>query len=331
MSKKFEIIEIKDSKLWDDFIENSRQRTIFCTSLFSEILRKTTGRGYKIYGVLKNGNLVAGCPVYEKIKYGFKMAILPPLVPHLGIVLKDDKSLYLSKREYLTLKVEELLSERFSREYSYINLTNHPNLQDIRGFDWAGWKINARYTYIVNFKEKPKISPSAKRQINKALKAGIKVKESSNIEEFANIVYKSYLRHGNPPPYSEEYLINIANYLFSKKIGILLVAKDSEKRILSGMIMIKDKKTLYEWVVAGDPEFHETGANSLLLSYIFSNFSSQFDKFDFMGANTQTIAKFKTNFGGQLVPYYTCEKYTPLFSVMLRGYRFIKRRGITSR
>ena len=324
MSQDIEIRELNKNeyKVWDTIVDNSPQGTIFSKTIFSEALNQVTGKGYTIYGIFKNTNLIGGCPVYSKKRFGFKMAILPSLVPYSGIVLKTPSSKYSSQNESLRLKIENLICQKLSTEYDYVYLAHHPTLQDIRGFVWNGWRIHIRYTHVIDLKDYSleKIDPFTRRRIKKATEYGVKISESNDIERVVNLVEKSYLRHSATPPFPKHYLVG----LFERGIYHLFIAQNPNGDILSGMIVVKDPPVAYGGILGSEPEALKTGVNSLLLWSVLSSLTTEFEQFDFMGANVQSIAKFKSNFGGNLIPYYVCEKYKLHFITLLRGYRFIK-------
>ena len=324
MSQDIEIRELNDNehKAWDKIVDNSPQGTIFSKTIFSEALNQVTGKGYTIYGIFKNTNLIGGCPIWAKKKFGFNMAVLPPLIPYSGIILKSQGSKYSSQNESLQLKIENLVCQKLSTVYDYVYLAHHPTLQDIRGFVWNGWRIHVRYTYVIDLKDYSleKIDPFTRRRIKKATEYGVKISESNDIGRVADLVEKSYRRHSVTPPFPKHYLIG----LFDRGMYQLFIAQNPNGDILSGMIVVKDPPVAYGGILGSEPEALKTGVNSLLLWSVLSNLTTEFEQFDFMGANVQSIAKFKSNFGGNLIPYYVCEKYKLHFITLLRGYRFIK-------
>lgn len=324
MSQDIEIRELNENEYqtWDKIVDNSPQGTVFSKTIFSEALNQVLGKCHTIYGIFKNTNLIGGCPVYSRKRFGFKMTILPSLIPYSGIILKPPSSKYSSQNESLRLKIENLLCQKLSNEYDYVYLANHPSLQDIRGFVWNGWQIHIRYTHVIDLKDYSldKIDPFTRRRIKKATEHGVKISESNDIERVVDLVAKSYLRHSAMPPFPKHYLTG----LFERGIYNLFIAQNPKGEILSGMIVIKDPPIAYGGILGSEPEALKTGVNSLLLWSVLSSLAGEFEQFDFMGANVQSIAKFKSNFGGNLIPYYVCEKYKLHFITLFRVYRFFK-------
>ena len=80
-----------------------------------------------------------------------------------------------------------------------------------------------------------------------------------------------------------------------------------EGEIASIVIFVEGFDTLYAWVAGADPTFNPSGATSLLYWRVFEQ--TDFEKFDFVGANIPAIAKFKRGFGGDLVSYFAVEGF----------------------
>ena len=58
------------------------------------------------------------------------------------------------------------------------------------------------------------------------------------------------------------------------------------------------------WLLGTDPAYLSTGVTSLLNGHCFQDLKGEFDTFDMVGANLESIAHFKSAFGGELTPYY---------------------------
>lgn len=98
---KLEIREIRESEFpaWDKFVEESKQGTLFSTSLWREALNKYPDGKSRIMGIFSSKDLVSGILIYERKKAFLKIMAYPPLTPFTTILFKESSTSRFSKRE----------------------------------------------------------------------------------------------------------------------------------------------------------------------------------------------------------------------------------------
>jgi len=169
-----EIREIKESEFatWDKFVENSKQGTLFSTSLWLEILNKYPDVNAKLLGIFRSNELLSGILLYERKKTFLNIMVYPPLTPFTSIIFRESKTSKFSKIESSQKKIISLVSDYLIKNYNYVALQLEPSIKDVRSFLWLGWKSSISYTYeidIRNIKDLwAKIDKDAKYEIEKA-------------------------------------------------------------------------------------------------------------------------------------------------------------------
>jgi len=313
MAAQFEVVELSTHRIevWDRLLSGSAQATIFCSPEFSNALAEATGQPYTLLACFRGDRLVAGVPLFESRRAGIAMVRQPLLVPHLGLILSGDvEADHPRKREFNVLEACKALSEWLTKRYDLVSLSHHPSLTDVRPLLWQGFKEKACYTYRITLSElnEGMLHSSVRKQIAKARRENVQIVESDNLVDLLRMLEMSYGRRGRKVPFGQSYLETIFKRLAREGLARLFYAKNDEGEILSGRIVLESFNVVYDWVAGADPAYYESGATSFLLYTLIEESRKDHDVFDLMGANTPSVAVFKSNFGGQITPYYLTSK-----------------------
>ena len=85
----------------------------------------------------------------------------------------------------------------------------------------------------------------------------------------------------------------------------------------------KTKGIAYYWQAGASKEYLPTGLNQLLVQRVIEHYTSEgYKKFDFVGADTDTIARYKSTFNFPLVPMYSVSKSRGMtkFGLMIKKF-----------
>ena len=313
---ELEIREIEGNELskWDKFVEESKQGTVFSTTLWMEVLNRYPDGKSKILGIFRENEIISGILLYERKKAFLNIMAYPPLTPFTSILFNESKTSKFSNIESSQKKMINLINDYLSKNYNFIALQLDPSIKDIRHFLWRGWKSYASYTYeinLVNIKDLwERMDKDAKYEINKAKKNNVEISESKDIDKFLILYEKTFLKQNSKIPLNKDFIREMFKILISRGKCKLYFANTKEKETISGALTIWDNKKAYYLLAASDPTM-KLGANYLLLWHIIENMSRKFTTIDLVGANIPNIVKFKREFATKLVPYYVVEKYKP--------------------
>lgn len=313
MAAQFQARELAGGELeiWDRLVADSPQATIFCSSQFSSAIAEATGRPYRFVVIFRGDRFIAGLPVFATKKAGMRIAQPPPLVPHLGLVVSEGvEAEHPRKREFNISQACKVLSDWLSRRYDYVYVSHHPGLTDVRPFTWQGWKEKVCYTYRIHLDSfsMDTLHSSIRKQVAKAEREDVQAEESEDLTPLSTMVAMSYGRRGRDVPFSKEYLGTLFRKLCGHGLAHLYYARNREGQIVSGRIALESHNVVYDWVAGADPAHYGSGATSYLLYSLIEHSRKDHEVFDLMGANTPTIAVFKSNFGGKITPYYVTSK-----------------------
>jgi|GEM_PF-1905809 len=309
MAANFEVVELPENQLdvWDRLHSTSEQATLFSSSEFSRALGLATGKGYRFLVCLKGETPVAGLPVHAACRVGVRTVQQPPLVPHLGLTLSSSlQQEHPRSSESVIMRAVQIMSEWLARRFDYVSLSHHPSLLDVRPLMWQGYRDRTCYTYRIDLSRfsMDRLHSSVRKQVAKGGRAGLKIEESKNTRKLIELVGMSYRKHGRKIPFSERYLEVLFRELSNSGKAALWYVSDREGRVISGRMLVKSGDVVYDWVAGADPALYESGSTSFLLYHLIEGSREGHRTFDLMGANTPSIAIFKSNFGGVITPYH---------------------------
>lgn len=326
MLSKYNIRYLNQSEYlnWDAFVDECDDGTIFNKSFWIENLFKSQSNiTFKIVGCFdKDSKLIGGFAFGYIKKFSlFKIIVPPSLTPYSGILIKDRPSKYVSKAENYKLSISEEIINFLNKNFSQVTIILSPEYRDIRGFIWNKFSEKVKYTYSSTLEDTnylfESFDPDVKRQIKKLESSNYTINKSDSIETFFNLQEKSFLRQQYSFKLSKKQFFEFLKELDSEKCYKVYTIYQDEIPTYSTVIIFH-KQSAYYWLAGGDPEFFAKGHNKVLLWEIILDLNKEGIKyFDFVGANTPSVSKYKSNFGFGLVPYYYLEKTNNQFLKLL--------------
>jgi lipid II:glycine glycyltransferase (peptidoglycan interpeptide bridge formation enzyme) len=228
--------------------------------------------------------------------------------------LKERNTTNNKKAENQRFKVAHKIVQFLCDTYSFVPSAFNPGYIDIRPFTWDGFSANVLYTYSGSISNSKKVidnfDTDIKRRIKKAKAKEYQIKTGlaeDQIIDFYRLQEITYKRQNHVFYLSQDKFTRFLKNLGGEIFDIYSLYSDS-KPVFS-QIIVKDGNTAYYWLAAGNPEYYNTGFNQLLFEYMIDDLSKNgFIKFDFLGANTGTISKYKSTYNFSLVPYYSVNK-----------------------
>lgn len=317
MSNKYNIryLDRTEFNNWDSFVDDCVDGTIFNKSFWLDNLYNSNKNiTFKILGCFDNDSKLLGGFAFGYIKKFslFSIISLPSLTPYSGIIIKERPSKYASKAESYKLNVSNEIIHFLNKSYSQVTLIMSPSYKDIRGYIWDNFSEKVKYTYYSKIDNPSNLfesfDPDVKRQIKKLENTDFSINKDDSIKTFFDLQEKSFLRQQYSFKLSKTQFFEFLKGFDSEKCVKVYTIYEADIPTYSTIILLY-KQTAYYWLAGGDPDFFSKGHNKILLWEIILDLNKEGIKyFDFVGANTPSISKYKSNFGLNLVPYYYLEK-----------------------
>jgi lipid II:glycine glycyltransferase (peptidoglycan interpeptide bridge formation enzyme) len=240
---------------------------------------------------------------------------MPPLSQKLGILFAPHHgrkySEQLSHEHEIADELIAQLPDRISFAHRF-----HENFTNWLPFHWAGFQQTTRYTYLLRdlqpasriWKE---MRGLCRRNIRKAVKQGLKVRDDLPIERFAALHDQVFMRQSLEPPYSNDLILRLDEVCARQSCRKILGAVDSAGRVHAAAYLVWDNQTAYYLMGGSDPELRESGGLRLAQWEAIQFSASIAQQFDFEGSMIRTVETACRSFGARQVPYFLITKRNP--------------------
>ena len=313
----------KDTKDWDDFVNQSNNGTIFHTRKFLSYHPKNRFSDYSLI-FQKKEKIIGVLPAAIIVKYGKNILVSHPGASLGSCVVPEDLSFSDA------LEIVEILS-RCCLEYFFdkIIITQPPLIYSRRisqymdfSFRKAGYHYLRREVSSILFLENSvkenlvKFKSTHRTAVRKAEKSGVIIKQTDEYENFYKILEKNLsIRHNVSPTHSLLELLYLKE-LFPDRI-ILFGAYLKNEMIAGGINFVVNGRIVLAFYVSHKKQYQELRPINLLFYKIFEwAIQQQFKAFDFGIFTVNEIpnmglARFKDNFGSRGVFRDTIELNIP--------------------
>ncbi|MEA1896867.1 MAG: GNAT family N-acetyltransferase [Bacteroidota bacterium] len=304
---------------WNCFVDESEYGTIFHKTFWNKALfMLDPAIKLSVIGCYKQDILVAGAIFGWKKKFQSIRIVVPPYAScFYGIIIKERDSSYILKSERYRYTILNELLDFVEKEFQLISAALPPEFKDIRIFNWRKYTTRILYTYQGNISNPEKIidnfQSDVRRQINKGKKYNYELKETLDDKHLGSIfslLEKSYHKQKHKLQFNKKQFTNLLrNPDLTANVRAYSIWLDNKP--VAALVIIVDGFTAYYWLAGSDQNYFNTGLNQLLLWLVINALSKEgITLFDFVGANTLTIANYKASFNFELIPYYHISKVT---------------------
>ncbi len=178
---------------------------------------------------------------------------------------------------------------------------------DARGLMWHGWNVRPHYNYLTAWETpgawESDFGSSVKRQARKARKEGLKCHTLSASETGAIArLWKTNAKRQGLDATLAASIESLGPWLKSEDAGFIVEVRNGDGDVHAAGLFGHDAHRVYYLAGASDPEQLGSGAPTLLHYGALEETDRQGlpQLYDWVGANTPSIARFKRHFGPQL-------------------------------
>lgn len=330
-----ETISLSD---WDHFLPESIENPFHQSGSLRAIDQNTDGE-MRLYAGMKGEEPAALFPVFVNSFAGMgRFFSSPPPgmnIPYLGPVL-DPKSPKPRKREQLNRRFTEGLLDELEPDqpFDLVRFVCTPEFDDPRPFRWSGLDPEAYFTYRVDLDSEStsaiqdRFSSSLRRELRKAEDLDVDV-EDEGVEGAKQIhrdLTRRYREQDIELAVSEDFVTDLVEELGDRARAYVL---RENGEYVSGIVAIYSADSVFFWLGGTRASVGNISANTLLHGHIITE-AVEADGdgpswYDLIGAQSPRLAKYKSKFGGDLVPYYAIESEGPLMTLAKKAYWTFKR------
>lgn len=291
---------------WNELLLSSSFSTPFQTIEFYDFINSIPGYTAIALAIEDSGKLCSLVVATIQKEKGIKGYFSRRAIIYGGPVIHKD--------ECTTLHVLlNVLNRRLQGQVIYMETRNFHDYNNYKNtFVEHGW----HYTPYLNFRLNctshemawNQLNTNRKRQINKALKNGVSIKEAASladVKKFYDILKNLYdTRIKKPLP-----AIAFFEAFYKADVGKYLLVHFNDRIVGGIMCPMLNGKAVYEFYIGGlDQEYKEVSPSVMATwAAIDYGYKNGFQYFDFMGAGkpdeSYGVREFKEKFGGELVEY----------------------------
>ena len=189
-----------------------------------------------------------------------------------------------------------------------IEMIAAPGHGDLRGLTWNGWDGRVHYNYVSRWVEeggwRERLDSATRRQARKAEDSGIEIRFVSPKE--TGLLQKLWLLNAEKQSLDgnlAEGLARLGHWIAESDRGFIAAAVERDTNEWQSAALIgHDAHRVYYLVGASDPARLGTGAPTLLHREVLAEIDRRAlpKCYDWVGANTPNIVRFKQGFGPEL-------------------------------
>lgn len=263
-----------------------------------------------------NNEVIASLTYYKAKSYFFNVIKPPFLTERSGLHIIKDKGI-LSENKILDRVLDQLPKVAYTEfSFSY-GFTNWLPLY------WRGYLQTTKYSYVLNDLTDieaivSKFSRAKKKNIRRA-ETILNVKYDLSAFDFYENHKMSLRKQGQTITYDFLQFDRIYKEVYKRNQGRVIYAIDSEGNIHAGLFVVWDVNSAYNLISTIDPEYRNSGANSLLIKEIIKYVSDKTNSFDFSGSMIKGVENSIKQFGGERKSYMVISKYNSLVYCLMKN------------
>lgn len=297
------ILGTEDHSEWNRFVDESPQGDVFSYSWWLEAVTKGD---FKILVAREQDRIVAGIalPFHATGRVNE-----PYLTRTLGVLYGDNSRLSRQRRLSKERVCLHALLDRVPLDRFVQTCMSH-NFTDWLPFRWRGYRQTTRYTYLIDYAGATEnslwraIDKPCRETIKRALRNGISVEESDDIELVHRFSCLSFQRQGLTFPFPLHDLARLDDAIQQHGHRQIFRAIDLQGRIHAVYYVAYRPQSAYGLLSGGDPALRNQGGHTLIVWHVIQYFRERVSLYNFGGSDIEGIESHLKHFGGTLTPYF---------------------------
>ncbi len=305
---KIEYVLPDNYALWDEFLHQSVNGTVFQSSAYLKAVESAFQRQVQILSVVQHQEIVGGCVLFPKRRWSFSYAPTPFFIPYNSFILSSFSQTSQERRRInYQAEVLDLLRLELERQYGFIRLDLTPEVIDFRCLLNGKWKFFPHFNIVIDLQRKENLFDHIRRNQQRGIKTfeklDFKIKESQDLKTFYQLVSQCYHQHGIHPPLNSQLFEDFVHELLRRQIANYFTIQIDDRPV-AGMLVILDKNRVYALFAGKDFGGDWDDAELYLHWHLMQYFQERgIHYFDLLGGMVKSIAHFKLGLGGSLWRY----------------------------
>jgi GNAT acetyltransferase-like protein len=306
---RFEVRRLEPAEVearWEAFLARSDQANPFATRAWLLGAAGTVGASVDYWAVLKGQEWIACLAVPFRRMLGRTVHRGLPLAAYSSVLFRAGGGSAASL-ESERLEASRALAQALARHYRLTSLLLMPSIDDVRGWQWEGWRTVPRYTCTLDLASPARPADSVRRHVRKCAEAGVTFDREWDLEKFWNIFDETRERQGFGFGLERSAFFTLAHALGEAGVAWMATARSSSGEPVSSQVVLSVPATpaAFMWV-AGTRRAHlASGVSAWLMLEIAAEAARRGHRtWDLCGADYPSIARFKRELGATLGHYF---------------------------
>jgi hypothetical protein len=295
---------------WDAFVAKSDQANPFSTRAWLAAAARSVGASVDYWVALKGEEWIAGQPISFRRAFGRTLHRGLPLAAYSTIVHRASSGGTPASFESERLDAWRALARAIAREYRLTSLLLVPSVDDVRAWQWEGWRTLPRYTCTLDLVSSVRPADSVRRHVRKCVEAGVRFDAAWDIERFWRIFDETRERQGFDFSLGKTEFLALAASLQQAGLAWMATAVTAAGEPVSSQIVlsIPGTATAFMWVAGTRREHLASGVSAWLMLEIAAEAARRGHRaWDLCGADYPSVARFKRELGATLGHYFQVE------------------------
>ncbi len=277
-------------EVWDDCISKSINSLPYAYSWYLDIVSP----GWEAI-VSDNYEYVMPLPV--KSKYKIPYLVQPVLSQQLGIFSRNE--------------IDERTTNEFIRQIPYYSYELNLNAGNFypKALIYPNFTLDLNQPYE---KITGAYSKNTNRNINKAEKLNLIVKEDISVTTFIEFYYSVEKKF---PDIQKNVFTKIIERGIEKKFITLYGVYSEKNTIIAALCILKSNNRIIYLLPVSNSEGKLSSAMFYLINFLIKKEANKDKIFDFEGSAIDGIARFYKGFGAKNQPYYILKRFRPSFLI----------------
>lgn len=312
---------IDDKALWDRFVDESPNGSIYHKWDALRTVEKYSGYQLRPYGIYRGAELICLDPVFFRQYKGMKLVLTPPpntSYPYLGPVMSPTFFELKQKRKesYIEEIADELHKELSRLSPNFVTLSMGPCFEDIRPFTWFGYHADVTYDYVIDLAKPVEevwggFDSACKKIINKGAKMGMRMERSTDTKTFYKIMSDKFQEKNYPTMYDHGDPAYLKEFLDSYPENFMMYFLYNGEEVDGVHVVSEWKGKASLWLGSASGCHNEY----MLWELIKLEKSRGMKKFEIPDANTRRLLPFKSKFNPSLEIGFKLSKKDPLGAI----------------
>lgn len=231
----------------------------------------------------------------------------PTRSPYLAIDFRPTSTPSRQKQERQWLEASETIAEEM-RSLGYGGAVSlDPSITDVRAWQRSGARAEVRYTYILALPfSTQNASNAVRKNIKKSMRAGYVCERTDDFESVVACLHETEQRQQFSYDLNALDLQQLQQDIGADHCRMYICREPGGAVVSSRVILHSPGGRAIDWIAGTNTDHLQDGVTQLLISYVLDDlYDAGATSFDYGGANIDSVARSKMEWGGVLTPFYT--------------------------